>query len=407
LVLHSHLFANPLYSLDSRHRKKKHTEDLEDEKKLFTERNVMLETDIKELRIQLENFRMEKEEYARQNMHLSRQVEDLTWDKENLVEQHTLETGELRKKITILKEMVDASPSLLPSHSNEFNEFTNELDGLNMGPVTDWDNYNTWVNDVAMDSEQQQQPQTKLQVPETAVVLAQRRKEPFLTDENEKPVASGLLLMLLLYGAFVVTRSSGSPAIPRTSDEVRAASATILDNLLKDAGSNAPQKSNIHVSRAVSGLEPAPSLASWVQPNDNKQQSLSSVFPSSNGNPSTLDSLSAQLMAPSKEQDAEAAFGLTPAQYNSLTSTEFTRRVYSVSSTDDDAGLTPPSSTSGGRKNLADTLRTMREEARGSTAAEVYTRSLLWDRIPSEVVHEFKRMVEESSSESKSGDTGD
>jgi hypothetical protein len=394
-----------LCSLDSRHRKKKHTEDLEDEKKLFTEHKVMLETDIKELRIQLENFRIEKEDYARQNMHLSRQVEELTWDKENLVEQNTLETGELRKKITVLKEMLDAGPSILPAQSNEFNEFTNELDGLNMGSVTDWDNYNTWVNDIPMDSEQQQ-PQPKMEVPETAVVLAQRRKEHFITDENEKPVASGLLLMLLLYGAFVVTRSSASPVVPPPTDEVRVASATILDNLLKDAGSNTQQIPDIHVSRAISGLEPAPSLASWVQPDDDKQQPLSGDFSSSNGNPSTLDSLSAQLMAPSKEQEAEAAFSLTPAQYNSLTSTEFTRRVYSVASTDDD-GLTPPSSASGGRKNLADTLRIMREDARGNTAAEVYTRSLLWDRIPTEVLHEFKRMVEESGSNGKSGDTGD
>jgi hypothetical protein len=379
---------------------------LEDEKKLFTEHKVMLESEMKELRIQLENFRIEKEEYARQNMHLSRQVEELTWDKENLVEQNTLETGELRKKISIFKEMLDAGPTLLPSHSNEFNEFTDELDGLNMGSVPDWDNYNTWVNDISMESEQQQ-PEPKLQVPETAVVLAQRRKEPFVADENDKPIASGLLLMLLLYGAFVVTRSSGSPVIPRTTDEVRAASATILDNLLRDAGSTTPQKPDMQVSRAISGLEPAPSLASWVQPDDDKQQPLSSVFSSSNGNPSTLDSLSAQLMAPSKEQEAEAAFRLTPAQYNSLTSTEYTRPVYSVASTDDDDGLTPPSSASGGRKNLADTLRIMREDARGNTAAEVYTRSLLWDRIPTEVVHEFKRMVEESASNGKSGDTGD
>jgi hypothetical protein len=213
--------------------------------------------------------------------------------------------------------------------------------------------------------------------------------------------------MLLLYGAFVVTRSSGSPVIPSTTDEVRAASATILDNLLKDAGSNTAQKSDVQVSRAISGLEPAPSLASWVQPDDDKQQPLSGVFSSPNGDPSTLDSLSAQLMTPSKEQEAEAAFGLTPAQYNSLTSTEYTRPVYSVASTDDDDGLTPPSSASGGRKNLADTLRIMREDARGSTAAEVYTRSLLWDRIPTEVLHEFKKMVEESASSGKRGDTED
>jgi len=37
----------------------------------------------------------------------------------------------------------------------------------------------------------------------------------------------------------------------------------------------------------------------------------------------------------------------------------------------------------------------------------VYTRSLLWERIPSEVVHEFKRMVEESDHVSIKSSTSD
>ena len=48
----------------------------------------------------------------------------------------------------------------------------------------------------------------------------------------------------------------------------------------------------------------------------------------------------------------------------------------------------------------------MRDEAKGQSAAEVYTRSLLWDRIPTEVVHEFKRMVEESNALSAPGSGG-
>ena len=340
-------------------------------------------------------------------MQLAAQVDALTWDKENMVEQHTLETGELRKKITVLRETLESGPTVMPPHSNEFSDFTDDLDGLTMGTVTDWDNYGQWV-DVSMDSDQPQQTPIKPQATETAVVLAQRQKEPFISSDSDKPAASGLLLMLLLYGAFVATRSSGSSTsiIPQMSDEVRAASATILDNVLKDAGANPAQQASIHASRAMTGVEPTPSVASWVQPADSKSHSLGDTIFSSNGNPSTLDSLSAQLMAPSKEQEAEAAFGMTPAQYNSYTTADF-KRVYSTSSTDDDSATTPPSSTSGGRKNLAETLRIMRDEARGSTAAEVYTRSLLWDRIPSEVVHEFKRWVEESSSESKSGDSVD
>ncbi|KAH0416674.1 hypothetical protein KCU90_g13398, partial [Aureobasidium melanogenum] len=44
------------------------------------------------------------------------------------------------------------------------------------------------------------------------------------------------------------------------------------------------------------------------------------------------------------------------------------------------------------RPNLAETLGRMRE-ARGPSAADVYTRSLLWDTIPEDVVKAFKRAV--------------
>jgi hypothetical protein len=111
---------------------------------------------------------------------------------------------------------------------------------------------------------------------------------------------------------------------------------------------------------------------------------------------STLDSLSQSLIQPTKDQEAEATFSLSTAQYMSLTCAEFTR---SASDDDGNTPLTPQSGHSPGmhRRNLAETLKAMRQEAQGETAAEVYTRSLLWDRIPTEVVKEFKRMVEESN----------
>jgi len=43
----------------------------------------------------------------------------------------------------------------------------------------------------------------------------------------------------------------------------------------------------------------------------------------------------------------------------------------------------------------------MREQSKGDSAAEIYTRSLLWDKIAPEVVHEFKRIVEESAAMSR------
>jgi hypothetical protein len=303
---------------------------------------------------------------------------------ENIVRDHTLETGELRKKNAILTEKINemsTNPMPTTSTSAELNDFANDMDGLTMG--TDWDDY-TFVNDYCMDADAAQQ--------QTTLVVAPRKKD--LVSDDDKPVASGLLLMLLLCGAFVASKSSGSsaPTIPRMPDDVRAASVVVLDTVFKDAGVQ-PAPSNI-----VNAVEPAPSGSAWSRAND----VVANMAPQAS---STLDSFSQALMQPTKEQEAEATFSLSTAQYMSLTSADFSR------STSDDEGispLTPGSSNSAGthRRNLAETLRAMREEAKGESAAEVYTRSLLWDRIPSDVVKEFKRMVEESNPQAGGGEVG-
>jgi hypothetical protein len=325
----------------------------------------------------------------RERVELIRKIDQLELEKENMVRNHTLESGELRKKIGILTDRLSESgPNTLShSHSGEFVDFANEMDSLTMG--NEWDDY-TFINDLNVDGEiQPQQNQTTL-------VVTPRKKDT-VTD-SEQPVASGLLLMLLLCGAFVASRSGSSPPPPiKMPDEVREASTTILETVFKDAGVTPSQSSG---SNAVVKLEPSPSSAAW-----SKATILANTGFTSMASTSNLDGLANQFIAPTKDQEAEQAFSLSAQQYNSLTSTDFTRTPYLP--VDEDSPLTPQSSQSGGhRRNLAETLKAMRDDAKGQSAAEVYTRSLLWDRIPTEVVHQFKRMVEESSSLSTPGAGG-
>jgi len=385
--------ANHLYSLDSRQRKKKHTEELEEEKKQWTERMAMLEEEVSGLRLQADQYHHEKEQWAREQLQTAQHIETLTWEKEDLVRNHTLETGELRRKISILTEKLETASSGMPGATgqNNFSDFTTEMDNLTMG-TEDWGNY-IFVNDLSMDFESSpQQAQTNQpQGNETTLVLSQKKKEPNGIEVEKQPVASGLLFMLLLCGAFVASRSSSSspPTIPRMPDEVRQASATVLDNILKDASvDTAPSAAQNLLANGVGSLEPAPSGTVWPKALNVEFASLSQ--------PTNLDHLHRDLVAPTKDQEAEQIFSITPSQYNSLTSADFTRRVYSMSSTASD-GEDDGSQPSQPRRNLAETLAAMREESKGQTAAEVYTRSLLWDRIPTEVVREFKRMVEETS----------
>ncbi|KAF1999465.1 hypothetical protein P154DRAFT_226552 [Amniculicola lignicola CBS 123094] len=374
------LLRNRQAALDSRQRKKRHTEELEEEKKVWHDKMVQLEDDVGSLTIERNQLLQQREQWHQEHMEMTQMLQQMQYEKEELVRTHTLETGELRKKVSVLSEKLDnASTAMTVQPSSTFTDFTSDMDGLNMG-ANEWDNY-IFVNDFVVD-EPTPAPQQ-----DQSMVVAPRSK-----DAEDKPVASGLLLMLLLCGAFVASKSSGSsaPPIPRMPDDIRAASATVLDSIFKDAGVVPTLTEQGVVANRVSDLEPGPSGASWPKPSD---------LTATSG--STLDQLHAQLAVPTKDQENEQLFSITPAQYNSMTSMDFTRPRYSIASDDLSDPLSPGSQPSHHRRNLAETLAAMREQSKGETAADIYTRSLLWDRIAPEVVHEFKRMVEQSAASSR------
>jgi len=384
------LLRNRQAALDSRQRKKRHTEDLENEKKAWEETQMQLTEELNRMRLQVDTLLQEKEVWSRQQMEAQQVVETLQWEKEELVRTHTLETGELRKKVSFLTEKLENSPTSMSvsTSSTGYNDFTSDMDNLTMGG-NDFDNdfglFGDMISNEVFPSIQQQAPS------ETTLVVSHRKKQSNEISED-KAVPSGLLLMLLLCGAFVASKSSGTTAapLPRMPDDVRAASATVLDSIFKDAGvdSSGTVSHTDLIANRIAELEPAPSGGNWAK------STLSGSEFASMSQGSALDKLHNSLVAPSKAQEAEQLFSITPDQYNSYTSGDFNRRVYSIS--DDNSDALSPSSQPSHRRNLAETLAAMRENSKGDTAAEVYTRSLLWDRIPSEVVREFKRMVEQT-----------
>lgn len=343
------LLRNRQAALDSRQRKKMHTERLEDEKKHFTTMITSMEEEMNELHIKLEQERRERE-------YLVAHVENLTLEKEELIRNHTIETGDLRKKISVLTDHVQRlEHAAIPSNTGYSNGF-NDMDTLTMD--TSWDNMG-FMNDFPMEPEVKQELQ----------IVPQKKAEVSLPSDDKSSTQGGLLFMLFLVGAFVLSNRT-TPAIPRVSEDVREASATLLNNIFKDAG----------VPNAESAIVPAgpqPSGADWTS---------SASVPMASGSmdgvaPSMLGDLADSLTQPTQEQTNEQIFSLTPAQYNGVTSQDFLR--------------TPPSRSTGqGRRNLAEALNNMRSTEKQS-AAEVYTRSLLWDQIPGDVVRNFAKMVAE------------
>jgi hypothetical protein len=355
---------------------------------VWSDKFCALQDDFGSLRLEYDNLLAEKENWHREQMEMHHHISQLQFDKEELVRTHTLESGELRKKVSVLAERLECATTNTTSiaPSSGYTDYSSAMGNLNMSE-NEWDPY--IFNDFVSDAD------TPVQQHEPILAVVPHAKE------EEKPVASGLLLMLLLCGAFVASKSAGGnpPPIPRMSDDVRAASASVLDSIFKDAGVAPSLTEQGVVASRVSMMEPGPSGVSW-----GRSAMSGSDIPGLGA--STLDHLHSQLTTTTKEQETEQLFSITPAQYNSMNSMDYTRTRYSIASDDYSDPLSPASQPSH-RRNLAATLAAMREQSKGDSAADVYTRSLLWDKIAPEVVQEFKRMVEETAAASSRPNTSD
>lgn len=353
-----HWPTNSSTRLDSRQRKKQHTERLEDEKKHYTAVISDLEEDLAEAKLALDDFAQKEQQYQRY-------IENMQLEKEEMVRAHTIESGDLRKKVSVLTEHIqrlEVTPMASAPTSSFVNDYA-DIDSLTMDGA--WDNI-SFLNDFTTEAE--------VKVETSLVPL--KKADNSLLSEPEKPAAQGLLLMLLLLGAFIASKGP-SPALPTMNEDIRAASTTLLEDIFKDAG---VQQAASGISEAVA---PLPSGGSWSS-NPVASMGGSEMVGVTQ---STLGDLADRLAQPTEEQNHEQLFSLTAEQYNGLTSQDFLQNA-------------PKRSTSQGRRNLGETLAAMRSNKKES-AAEVYTRSLLWDQVPSEVVRSFAKMVSEANSQNR------
>jgi hypothetical protein len=320
-----------------------------------------LEEDLAEAKLALDDMARKEQQYQQY-------IENMQMEKEEMVRVHTIETGDLRKKVSVLTDHINriesTAMSTVPS-STGFNADYSDIDSLTMDSA--WDNI-SFLNDFA--------PEPEVKIENSLVPIKKADMD------TEKPAAQGLLLILLLFGAFVASKGSSgsSPSIPQVPEDVRAASATLLEDIFKDAG---VQQSASGVSEA---LAPMPSGGTWSTTPMSSMGGHEMVGVTS----SRLGDLADGLTQPTEEQNNEQLFGLSAAQYNGLTSQDFLQN-------------TPQRSTSQGRRNLGETLAAMRSNSKKS-AAEVYTRSLLWDQVPSEVVRNFAKLVSECNSRNGQND---
>lgn len=281
----------------------------------------------------------------------------LIMDKEDLIRNHTQETNDLRKKVNVLTETVHRLESTTMSAAPSSTGFAlSDFDNLTM------DTWEFFGHDTDVKHEPTMSSTNVAEVPTVPV-------------SDDKSPAQGILMMILLFGAFVATRTQ-APGIPRMSEDVRAASATLLEDVFKEAGvaSDAPSTNVPSVA----------TLRSSTIANDNNNMwstAPSTIYPN---DLSSFGAYADSLSLPSEAQQNEQLFSLTPAQYNSVASPSFLHNLPE-----------PSGEVSQGRRNIAESLAAMRRKSKDKNAADVYTRSLLWDQVPQDVVRSFAKLVEE------------
>lgn len=194
--------------LDSRQRKKQHTERLEEEKKTYTTIITELEERVAELEIREgENLRAQEQWTANQQRY-EHYVETLMLEKEEMVRRHTLETGDLRKKNAFLTEhmqkLESTAMSAVPSSSGFSSNDFSDIDSLTMEGGS-WDHF-SFLNDFAVEAEPQHQtqaqpppqvqPQQPQQQPHNSLIARRKMEKTAMVSDAETPATSGLLLVV-------------------------------------------------------------------------------------------------------------------------------------------------------------------------------------------------------------------
>ncbi|KAF9894396.1 hypothetical protein FE257_007899 [Aspergillus nanangensis] len=362
------LLRNRQAALDSRQRKKLHTEKLEEEKKQFTQVINDLEEDLQNMRLRETELMREKAEWMTAQQEITQYINTIHMEKDEIIRVHTLETADLRKKNNILKETIEklerharSAPSAMATDFSDFENLT-----MDSSP---WEDF-TMVNSLSLEAE----PVAAAPAQSSSLVVASTDKAPEKPTNADYPFSWNAFYMCLLFGAFIASNNTSlsSRALPQLSEEYRAESANVLKAVLSSAPPElaqhnhaAPTASAVPLPATISGAEMAQMAGGTAPP------------------PSNLDALHNTLAMPTKEQEQEQVFALNADQYNSLT-------------TFDDTGVEykqhQPS-------NLQQALAAMRGNVQSKmphrATSDVYSRSLMWDRVPEKVIHDFRRMVQE------------
>ncbi|OQV05391.1 hypothetical protein CLAIMM_10143 [Cladophialophora immunda] len=378
------LLRNRQAALDSRMRKKQNAEKLEQDKKLL----ISQKNDLEEVIGQLENaLNHERQQWILERQRLEECISELKYQNEDLIRTSTLETGELRRMNTILRDTVrelernQHARAYAPNPSDAFShDFSNFKD---LGLEDQWnDEFGLMGNeDMKMEESESLQRQATPR-PTTSST------QPNTTTKSDVKVDATFswetFYMCLLSGAFIMSQAGSraasaassvavvAPNMPALSDEYRAEAGNVLQAVLA---------SGPEVTHEVLPSRPAPSLDNNGFPH--ALSGVSGMTPQPSDTP--LGNLHASLTTPSRRQQAAAAFSLSAASYNHISSPDC------AFDDDDDVVEVKPT-------RLQQLFADMQAERDGlekmsGLGGKARERSVLLDRVPEKVLRDFREMI--------------
>lgn len=347
------------------------------EKKHFSTQKKDLEDTITHLENSLQQ---ERETWMQQRQQYEAFIQSLTYDRDEAIRSKTLETAELRRQNNVLKDCVrdlerQQHTRGFSAGSQPHDTFTNDFTSFgNLDLDDDFDDEFSFINNDDLKMEGEDTPQRQ---------LTPRPPLPMSEPKSTKPDAGfswNTFYMCLLFGAFIASNSKSNDSgktsnsstqlsthLPELSEDYRNEAGNVLKAVL---ASDAESSHELIPSRSAD-----PTLPTTISGTELSRMS-------SHAGPSSLDVLSSQLTTPSRQQEAAAAFSLTPQQYNAIANPDFL---------DDEPVEVKPTRF----QQMFATLQAKQDEMDRVTGmcGKTRERSVLLDRVPEKVLKDFREMV--------------
>lgn len=342
----------------------------------------------------LENaLTQERDVLLQQQQHYESFIQGLQYERDEAIRTKTIETADLRRQNTFLKDCVrdlerqQASRSI-STPQDTFHADFHGFDSLDLGEEG-WENDFSLIDNSEFRMDDEDSPQRQL-TPKPPAAPPVPALVP--TSQSSKPESGfswNTFYMCLLFGAFFASQSSskGPPAgltddkthptstLSSLSEEYRVEAGNVLKAVLATDGDHNADR---------------PSSSSMAPPTSSRSATLP---------PSSLHTLSTQLTTPTRQQQGAAAFALTPSQYEHITNPEglgnnHNYRARSSSPAREDFKHPRPTPL----QAMFSSMQAERDDVEramglGSKARE---RSVILDRVPEKVLRDFRRLVAES-----------